>query len=534
MVALPLRLSVAEVTFTMNDLIHSAAPSILFPDPETGAAEQESSSPPEHFADLFLDQVINTILAQKQTFHLEPIYYQPLQDTRVLKYRQDIFRDLEDQAVLAVFNTFSERMMLVRRYLGMIEKLYYKYHQAGWVLEAADLYCQAVNGLAEDLNGLEVHSEGLLGIWAYLKDYVAQDAFLKFQATTRQVKEALSTVQYSMIIKGITVRVQKYNQEADFSREVVETFEKFKQVEAKPYRIDKITAAGMNHVKALVLDCVARLYPDVFSQLEAFYTAYAGFEDPGIANFYREIQFYLSYLAFIENIKFKGLKFCYPDFAVSDKHIQAQDAFDIALANKVQFESTPVVTNSFHLSGKERIIIVSGPNQGGKTTFSRMFGQLHYLASIGCPVPGKKARLFLSDRIFTHFEKQEDIRNLRGKLQDDLVRIHEILKQATPRSIIILNEIFSSTTLSDAIFLSQEIMKQIIQLDALCVCVSFIDELSRMGEQTVSMVSTVDLKYPTRRTFKIIRKQADGLAYAVCIAEKHRLTYEILKERLAK
>lgn len=178
-------------------------------------------------------------------------------------------------------------------------------------------------------------------------------------------------------------------------------------------------------------------------------------------------------------------------------------------------------------------MVVTGPNQGGKTTFARTFGQLHYFASLGCPVPGSEAELSLCDRVLTHFGREERLADLRSRLEDELVRMHAMLEEATPRSVLILNEVFTSTTLADAIFLSTEVMRRIAHRDLLCVWVTFVDELASFSDRTVSMVSNVLAEDPTRRTFKITRRPADGQAFAAALAAKYRVDYQHLKSRLA-
>ncbi|MCL4880388.1 MAG: DNA mismatch repair protein MutS [Anaerolineae bacterium] len=495
-------------------------------------AKKETLEAPDFFIDLNLDQIIDSITVGKQEYNLKPFFYTALNDVDTILYRHEVMQDIENKTLLDNLRSFAQKMHTMRQYLIFLEKINYKYHREGWFLEAVEIYCDAVSQFAQDLNLLDLKSRGLLAFREYLTIYSQSDHFTTLLAETKKLKADLSTVKYCLLIKPGLIRVRKYASEIDYSVKVEETFEKFKQGAVKDYSVKLPHGTGMNHIEARILNQVARLYPDIFLDLDDYCVKNAHYLDETIRIFDREIQFYIAYLEYIAGLKRVGLKFCYPQISRKSKAVHNYEGFDLALAQKLIRENLPVVCNDFYLQDNERIFVVSGPNQGGKTTFARTFGQLHYLASIGCPVPGKKAQLFLFDRLFTHFEKEEDITNLRGKLQDDLVRIHQILEHATPNSIIIMNEIFTSTTLKDASFLGKKIMEYIIRLDALCVCVTFIDEWVALSEKIISMVSTVVPENPALRTYKIIRRSADGLSYAISIAEKYRLTYHALKERI--
>jgi len=505
--------------------------SILYKNVEDHS-QKESIEPPDFFGDLNLDQIIDAITKNKQQYDLTPFFFTNLHDKEAIQYRHEIMKDLEKENLIQSINSFADEMTIVRRYLALIDKLDYHYHKEGWFLEAILVYCQACIHLAQEIHTAEIRSCGFTEFDEYIWEYTHSNHFLNLHETAERLKQDLSALQYCVILKDLTVRVRKYQDERDYSQDVENTFKKFQQGAVKDYRIKLQEQSGMNYVEARILDCVKKIYPHVFERLDSFCENQKSFVDEKIRVFDRQIQFYVAYLEYIQPLRMKNLSFCYPIIINSNKEVYAYDGFDLALANKCVHENLPIICNDFHLENKERIIVVSGPNQGGKTTFARMFGQMHYLASLGCPVPGKRARLFLWDRIFTHFERQEHIENLRGKLQDDLYRISIILEQATPNSIIIMNEIFTSTTLKDAQFLGKKILEKISSLDLLSVCVTFIDELACLNHKTISMVSTVIPENPALKTYKIIRQAADGLTYAITIAKKHQLTYDQLKERL--
>jgi DNA mismatch repair ATPase MutS len=140
--------------------------------------------------------------------------------------------------------------------------------------------------------------------------------------------------------------------------------------------------------------------------------------------------------------------------------------------------------------------------------------------------------LTLPDQIYTHFERRETLSTLHGKLEDELVRIHDVLSRATAASIVIMNESFSSTTVSDALLIGTEILERIIELGCVAVYVTFLDDLASLDQACVSMVGEVAPDDPAQRTFKFTRRPADGLAYATALADKYGLSRDVLRRRI--
>jgi DNA mismatch repair protein MutS len=505
--------------------------SILF-DRESGV--EGAAGEPDFLADLHLDQVVAALTGGHEEYDLASLFHRSLHDVEAVQYRHHVLGDLEHNSVARAVRAFAAGMQQMRQHLALLAKLHYARQQQRWFLEAVSVYNRTVRDLHEQLVGLELRSRAFLGLRDYLSRYVESDAFATLTQDTQGVEDDLAAVTYAVHIRGNRVRVSRYEDEADMSAEIERTFEKFKQGGVNNYQVRLRETADMNHVEAQILDLVAKLHPETFAKLEQFWPRHERYLDETIGRFDREIQFYLAYLEHIEPLKAKGLAFSLPRVSGRSKEIAARDTFDLALAAKLASDGAAVVCNDFHLTDPERILVVSGPNNGGKTTFARTFGQLHHLASLGLPVPGQDVRLFLPDRIFTHFEREEEIETLRGKFEDELHRIHEILEHATSDSILIMNESFGSTTLRDAVLVGSQVVRQIIDLDALCVFVTFVDELSSLGPSTVSMMSTVVPDDPAVRTYKIVRKEADGLAYAAAIAEKYGLTYQALRRRVAR
>ncbi len=498
----------------------------------SGHSQAVAALDPQTLRDLALDQLVARLEVGRKEYELSGEYSRLLAGEDEVAYRQDVFRDLDGTPLRTVLSTFCERMIHIRRTLpGPTRR--YQIERDRWFVDAAAAYCDAVRELARGLDDAAPRSAGLRSIHDFLHQYMTSSWFRGLSDDAAHLLGSLAGVRYRLRLDAGMVEVSRVrDDEPDYVRDVTETFERFRQDQTVSYQHKLPPSGGMDHVQAAIATFVARLYPDVFDALHTYTVRYADPIDQQLTRFEREANFYLAYLGVMDDLRSTGVRFCYPTIDATGR-LDIEGARDIALALS-QYPTRGVpVPNSCNLACEERVVVVTGPNQGGKTTFARTIGQVHALAAMGLPVAAAHARVPLIDDLPTLFEKGENLYDLRGHLYDDLVRARQMIDTAGEHSLVILNELFSSTALEDAVFLGSRVIEGLGRQGPRCIYVTFLDELSRLPG-TVSLVAGVDPEDPTRRIFQVIPQPADGLAFAQALADRYGLSKQALERRLAR
>lgn len=504
-------------------------PSLLWRDAEHKATVDPNSA---MISDLNLERIFAEIALPNSHESVDPLLRAPLLHSEDVEYRREVFDDLSSPTLRAQLEAFSRSMSNVRRHLCGLPTVRHSILRCRLRLDVSRTYCQSVLTLCHGLDGIVLNSSGLRSWRDYLNAYVAGPEFEGLVSGCEEALANLGEIRYSMRINDHRIVVDKPKDAPDYAATIERLFEPFMRSRSPIGQDDIPLSTNVHPLEERVLDELVQIFPLAFRRMMEHSDSCSEFIDPVIDRVDNELQFYFSYLHLVDKLSARGLEFCLPEVTDTFDTIQVQGAYDLALASKCVDEGEIPVTNDYHLSGNERIIVVTGPNQGGKSTFARMFGQVAYLAALGCPVPARQARIMLTDGIFTHFEAQERSSDAAGRLQSELAAINETLNYSTERTIIILNESFSSTTTVDAQHIGEKVLRRILERKTIAVFVTFLDELSEL-DGVVSMVAGIGGN-PTLRTFRLERKPADGRAHAVALADQFDLSYDAIVGRVAQ
>ena len=116
--------------------------------------------------------------------------------------------------------------------------------------------------------------------------------------------------------------------------------------------------------------------------------------------------------------------------------------------------------NDTYMGEKEnRVAIITGPNMAGKSTYMRQVALITLMAQIGSFVPAKSARIGVVDRIFTRIGASDDLAGGQSTFMVEMTEVSEILHQATPRSLLILDEIGRGTSTFDGMSIARAVLE---------------------------------------------------------------------------
>ncbi len=189
-----------------------------------------------------------------------------------------------------------------------------------------------------------------------------------------------------------------------------------------------------------------------------------------------QFSFYIGGLNLALAIKEKKKEIIFPRIIEGNNYLEFNGLYDLSLLLNINNE---VVCNDFDLSNK-LVIIITGANQGGKTTFIRSIGQAYILSQMGFNVNADSFHFSLKANVFTHFNKEEDKEMKSGKLDEELGRLSKIVDLITPNSLMLFNESFSSTYEKDASKISFDVLKAFKEKNITSYFVTHLYELSNI------------------------------------------------------
>jgi DNA mismatch repair ATPase MutS len=169
-----------------------------------------------------------------------------------------------------------------------------------------------------------------------------------------------------------------------------------------------------------------------------------------------ELGFYIGCLNLHEQLVEKGEPTCFPaPLSAKEVAFDVRGIYDACLAFHL---GSPVVGNDVNADTKQ-LVMITGANQGGKSTFLRSVGLAQLMMQAGMFVPAESLRANVCSGVFTHFKREEDASMTSGKLDEELARMSEIADTIRSSALLLCNESFASTNEREG----SEIARQIVQ-----------------------------------------------------------------------
>ena len=217
-----------------------------------------------------------------------------------------------------------------------------------------------------------------------------------------------------------------------------------------------------------------------------------------------ELAFYIGCLNLSEQLTRLGEPIAFPEPAPASARVHSfTGLYNVALALTMEKK---VVGNDVNADGKD-LTIITGANQGGKSTFLRSIGLAQLMMQCGMFVPAESFRANVCTGLFTHYKREEDSTMTSGKFDEELGRMSEIVNHITANSIVLFNESFAATNEREGSEIARQIVHALLEKKVKIFFVTHLYDLAHSfhvkGMENACFLRA-DRKEKGRRTYKLI------------------------------
>ena len=239
--------------------------SVLFPTEESAARPRRKTAP-EAFSDLQLDVIMKRGLQDYQELDLQDVYYTPVTDMEVIRYRQEILRELEDPSVREALSDIVERFGSLRVFMdglrerleagsavaaqqgraqkargdiiSILKKKTPDWMDMGRVLEKLGQFADTLADFAGSVEKLSFRSAGLRGFAEYVAEFCRSERFREMAEEARQLRAAFDEIRYCLWFKSdsYAVKVLRCEKQEDYVSGIEALFARFRQGEVQDFR----------------------------------------------------------------------------------------------------------------------------------------------------------------------------------------------------------------------------------------------------------------------------------------------------------
>lgn len=233
-----------------------------------------------------------------------------------------------------------------------------------------------------------------------------------------------------------------------------------------------------------------------------------------------ELAFYIGCLNLHAQLDQKGEPACFPiPLSPGEPVLSFRGLYDVCLTLHLQAK---VVGNDVSADDK-RLVVITGANQGGKSTFLRSVGLAQLMMQCGMFVAAERFRANVCDGVFTHYKREEDATMESGKLDEELSRMNTIVDAITSNALLLCNESFASTNEREGSEIARQVIRAMLEAGIKVLVVTHLFDLARgfylQGAETALFLRAE--RHPDgKRTFRLAEGEPFPTSYGADLYER--------------